>query len=307
MNCPNCGYNANPEGSAICNVCGASLLSASGGAYPQYAPVYQPVAAQPVQNNKRGVLIALIAIIAVAFVVFMLFATGVLDINSSKETSGGPSGKIDAGELGAAIAEYKKVDLVFLVDTTGSMGDDVDKLNADLAMYIAALKEKCTHDYRIALIDYRDFAGNTYYSDDYAYKVRLDFTNDTTKIYNAFGKLVLGYGGVDWEETAFSAMIDGGKKLSWRSDAAHIMVLISDAPAQDPEYKTGYTASDAKSYLKRNNILFFVIDSANDSEVKACFSPICSSSGGFYQGISRTAEMTDAMVEILDSASEYME
>lgn len=306
MNCPNCGYNANPEGTAICTICGASLLSASANGYPQYTPVYQPVETQPVQNNKRGVLIALIAIMAVALVVFMLFATGVLDINSSKETSDTPSGKIDAGELGAAIAEYKKVDLVFLVDTTGSMGDDVDKLNADLAIYIAALKEKCTHDYRIALIDYRDFPGNTYYSGDYAYKVRLDFTNDTTKIYNAFGKLDLGYGG-DWEETVFSAMIDGGKKLSWRSDAARIMVLISDAPAQNPEYKTGYTASDAKSYLKSNNILFFVIDSANDSEVKACFAPICSASGGLYQGITRTDEITDAMVEILDSASEYME
>ncbi|MBE6764968.1 MAG: VWA domain-containing protein [Ruminococcaceae bacterium] len=330
MTCPKCGFSSNPEGASFCAACSTPLNQSTtsitpysqtdispityDNAAPQYAPVYQPAPQQPVRDNKRTVLIALIAVVAVALVVFLLAATGTVKLNKdacSEKTPASDSsdGTIDAGDLideySDAAAKLKKIDVVFIVDTTSSMGDDVEQLNKDLAVYIAALKQKCTDDYKIALIDYRDFAMNTFDSDDYPYKVQLDFSNKTSKIYNAFGNLHLGYGG-DWEETAFSAIIDGCSELSWRKDAVRVAIIVTDAPAQDPEYATGYTSSDVKSYLKKNNIALFVIDSANDSDVKSCFSTICKSSGGFYQGISKTAEITDAMAEILDEVSAYV-
>ena len=343
MTCPNCGYTGNPDGAVYCNACNG-LISQNGSlanvpnvtydnqnyanqnnaafdnsgaafnnnaAYNQYAPAYQPVAAQPARNNQKTILTALIAVVAVVLVGFLLVASGIVKVNAcdDKKESSTSGGKIDAGDvIAGALAtaeEYKKVDLCFVVDTTSSMDDDVAQLNKDLAKYIAVLKEKCTKDYRIALIDYRDNPMMTFDFDDYPYKVRLDFTNKTKKIYDAFAKLDMGYGG-DWEETAFSAIIEGGDKLSWRSDAAKIMVVITDAPAQDPEYVSGYDSSDAKSFLKDEGIMLFVIDSANDREVKACFSPLCKATGGIYQGINKVGEMTDAMAEILDTASAHM-
>lgn len=334
MTCPKCGFASNPEGTSFCAACGTNLTQTSSiiqyssdqslqaspsitydNAQTQYTS-YQPVSEPPAKDNKRTILLILIAVVAVVLIGFLLIATDTIALNkdacSEKSDGSGSSadGTIDAGDLvdeyGEAVQKLKKIDVVFIVDTTSSMDDDVHQLNKDLAVYLAALKDQCTEDYRIALIDYRDFAMNTLDGDDYPYKVRLDFTNKTSKIYDAFSKLSLGYGG-DWEETAYSAIIDGCDELSWRKDAVRVAIIVTDAPAQNPEYGTGYTSSDAKSFLSKNNIVLFVIDSANDSDVKSCFSSLCKSTGGFYQGIGRTAEITDAMVEILDQASAYME
>ncbi len=129
------------------------------------------------------------------------------------------------------------LDLCFVVDTTGSMGDDIDNAKENMKQILDTLGEK-TEDYRVAVVDYRDFPERAG-SEDYAAKVQLDFSDDRDAITAAIDGLDLGYGG-DYEETVYSGIAEA-LKLDWRKGASKAIIILGDAPALDPEPYTGYT------------------------------------------------------------------
>ena len=155
-------------------------------------------------------------------------------------------------------APLKKLDLVFVVDSTGSMGDDINQVKRDMQDYVLRLEEAAA-DFKVAIIDYRDFQERTGYSQDYPYKMQIDFTDDIDAIQEGINKLY-AYGGGDWEETIYSALIDGLDLLSWRQDAGKAVILMGDAPALDPEPITGYVLEDAISKLKDGKIAKHDVD-----------------------------------------------
>ena len=53
-------------------------------------------------------------------------------------------------------AGLKKLDLAFVVDTTGSMGGDIYQVREDMKLYLSDLKDAGL-DFRVAIVDYRDF------------------------------------------------------------------------------------------------------------------------------------------------------
>ena len=144
------------------------------------------------------------------------------------------------------------LDLCFLVDTTGSMEDDINNAKENMNRIIAELEEKGT-PYRIALIDYRDFAERTKNSKDYPAKVQLQFSSDVEKIVAAINGLTLGNGG-DTNETVFSAIAES-LKLDWNEGAKKVIMIIGDAPPLDPEPYTGYTYDEVIEALQNAGIL----------------------------------------------------
>jgi hypothetical protein len=151
--------------------------------------------------------------------------------------------------LCAAAAQKAPMDVVFLIDSSGSMEDVFPAAVEQLRTYLAGLLESGAADFRFALVDFRDFPGKTTYEEDYPYKVQKDFTADTDSFSIALGAMDTGYGG-EREESVFSALIDGLAGLSWREGAGRAAVLIGDAPALDPETETGYTRTDAAAALQ---------------------------------------------------------
>ena len=151
----------------------------------------------------------------------------------------------------ASAASLRKLDLAFVVDTTGSMSDDIRQVKADMKEYLNDLDESGM-DFRIAIVDYRDFPERSGYR-DYPYRVQIDFTSDYDVILAGIEGLSIGSGG-DWQETVYSALIDGVNELSWRSDAGKAAILMGDAPALDPEPYTNYTADDTIRSLKTGSI-----------------------------------------------------
>lgn len=61
------------------------------------------------------------------------------------------------------------LDWVFCIDTTGSMGDDIDQVKVSTVEINAELFSDDTTDTRVAVVNYRDFASRTGYYDDYPY------------------------------------------------------------------------------------------------------------------------------------------
>ena len=117
-----------------------------------------------------------------------------------------------------------KADIAFIVDATGSMGDEIDFLKSDLEDIIEHAKSGTNVDLRTAAVFYRDEG------DDYL--TRYDnFSSDLSKTRAFVAKQDAGGGG-DTPEAVHSALEATLQNLSWNESArARIAFLILDAPA----------------------------------------------------------------------------
>ena len=144
---------------------------------------------------------------------------------------------------GAAPAIRPRLDLVFLVDATGSMDDEIAKLKASMramSQQIAQLPGR--PDICYGLVAYRD-RGDAFLTRSH------DLTDDLPAFQRMLARLHAGGGG-DKPEALNEALHEVVHGLSWRSDAARIVVLVADAaPHLDyggPQYDTDMQAALAK-------------------------------------------------------------
>lgn len=239
---------------------------------------------------------------------------------------------ISAFAIGADAAKIKNLDLAFVIDTTSSMSGDINQVKKDMTQYLNELKENGLVNYRVAIVDYRDFASRTGDSDDYPYQVQLDFTNDYDLIISTINSLTLGYGG-DTEETICSALIDGLSELSWRSEAGKAAILMGDAPALDPEPITNYTKDMAVNKLMTDNtgyeedikdrstsyydldsqaslrskVTLFTIATSSNSETIECFNYLAEGTGGESYIAENSEDISNIMTEIIETIPEVVE
>ncbi len=221
--------------------------------------------------------------------------------------------------IGTSAAPLRHLDLAFVIDTTGSMMEDINEVKQNMKNYLNDL-DSSGMDYRIAIIDYRDFPTRPDCdSTDYPYKVQLDFTSDYSAILSAINSLTLGNGG-DWEETIYSALIDGMDKLSWRESAGKAAIVMGDAPALDPEPFTGYTKGMVVEKMKtgkiavsgaekatrdsaaasRTPITLFTIATVDYPETVECFEELATKTGGKSYTVENSDEITDVITEIIE-------
>ncbi len=117
-----------------------------------------------------------------------------------------------------------RLDLVFLVDATGSMGDEIGKLKATLhsiAREVAALPSR--PDTCFGLVAYRD-------QGDAFLLRRHDLTNDLSGFRSVLNALQASGGG-DYPEALNEALHDTVHRISWRGNGAtRLVVLLADAP-----------------------------------------------------------------------------
>lgn len=141
------------------------------------------------------------------------------------------------------------LDFVFVIDTTGSMWDDIGAVKSSSVELVDTLFNDIP-DPRIAVIDYKDFPQVPYGgSGDYPHRLFLDFSSNRDQVVSAIQSLTVGGGG-DTPEAVYSGLMAAferpqdhlGQALgAWRSGAKKTVLLLGDAPPHDPEPVTGYT------------------------------------------------------------------
>ena len=206
------------------------------------------------------------------------------------------------------------LDVCFLVDTTGSMGDDIDNAKENMNVILEGLSTKC-EDFRVALIDYRDFADRAEYY-DYPAMLRLDFSQDVDEITAAIYGLDLGNGGDD-NETVYSGLMEAAA-LDWRPEAQKVIIVLGDAPPLDPEPYTGYTYDSIVAVLYNADISLvsdtavgvgaaadslinvYTIGTAASTDAADFFSEISEATGGSYTGVDSASEVSDAIVSTIE-------
>ena len=228
-----------------------------------------------------------------------------------------PDKIIKKAPTGTTSSSKKGLDVCFVVDTTGSMDDDIDNAKENMSNILDVLSQK-TSDYRVALIDYRDYSSRTGYSYDYPYKVQLSFTNNNEQIKNSIYSLDLGNGG-DNEETVYSALIESSK-LDWREDAKKVIIILGDAAPLDPEPETGYTYQDVSAALYASDIALdydesdtrvtdfidkdlinvYSIGTNASDEASDFFREISEDTGGNFLSIDDASEVSDAIIDSIE-------
>lgn len=136
------------------------------------------------------------------------------------------------------------LDLVFVIDTTGSMFDDIDAVKAAASEIINEISHEkpCT---RIGLVLYKD-AGDVYVT-----RTGLPFTmvgeedGDTAPVVSAIQSISVGGGG-DLPEAVYAGLVHAIENQqglgSWRGGTTRkAIILMGDAPPHDPDRATGDT------------------------------------------------------------------
>ena len=125
------------------------------------------------------------------------------------------------------------LDIAFVVDTTGSMQDELDWLTRDLSGIVRAARRAAPGvDIRYGLIVYRD------HGDDYVVRT-YGFTGSERQMISWL-RAQRAEGGGDYPEAA-AAALRAGAALNWRRGRGErLMVHIADAPPHD---------GDAGAYL----------------------------------------------------------
>lgn len=138
------------------------------------------------------------------------------------------------------IQNKENADLVFAIDTTGSMKDDVQTLRKE---WIPRLVEKVKEfkSLRLGLLLYRDY-GDTYKWMNLPVK-KFEFTEDVEKFKkNLNGFYIHGTEGGDIPEAVYEALFASLEYYKWRDDAERKIILIGDAePHPKPRGSGKYT------------------------------------------------------------------
>ncbi len=159
----------------------------------------------------------------------------------------------------------QKADVVFAIDTTGSMDDDIDVLRKE---WIPRFVEQFAlfTDLRIGLILYRD------YNDDYLYKrlpvKRFDFTTNLTAFKRYLnGISIKGTEGGDIPEAVYEALYASIQYFDWRDDAQKRIILIGDAePHPTPRGPTAITKETVTQLAQEKSISLDCIIVPDDKE-----------------------------------------
>jgi von Willebrand factor type A domain len=136
-----------------------------------------------------------------------------------------------------------KPDVVLLVDRTGSMGNAIDNVKANMAGVISTVRAS-QPDARFAVAEYCDFG-----DPEPAFTVVQDLTGDEAAVTAAVDSIALCSGG-DWPEAQLNALWEiGSGAISFRPDSSRIVAWFGDAPAHDPS--GGHTEADATTSLEQ--------------------------------------------------------
>jgi hypothetical protein len=171
-----------------------------------------------------------------------------------------------------------RVDLVFAVDTTGSMGgllDGAKRTVWSIATHIRQIDPQA--DLHVGLVAYRDI-GDEYVTKDFQLTSDMDGVFAELSRYRADG-------GGDTPEDVAAGLYDALHKMQWRPAAKKLVFLVGDAPPADrgdvPRFDV--LAREAASM----QITLNTIRCGGDAETQVAWQQIASLGHGEFSSISQ--------------------
>ncbi|MBD3406400.1 MAG: VWA domain-containing protein [Candidatus Lokiarchaeota archaeon] len=209
------------------------------------------------------------------------------------------------------------MDVAFVVDTTGSMKDDISAVKDSLFDIVDKIVRKTEDlEFRFGIVSYRDHPPQ-----DRSYVTKVfDFTDDIKEVHKKISKLKPSEGG-DTPEAVADGIHDARTKLSWGVDAYKVLLLVGDAPPHGSRYNSlgddyfsrgcpeGYDPCDEVIQLKKeygSTVFIFVVGC--NPLVEESFRTIADSvEDGKYFSLHEADELPVAILEILEGVSDLIE
>ena len=179
--------------------------------------------------------------------------------------------------LNKAQAPEKRADIAFIVDATGSMGDEIDFLKKDLVDILDRAKGGLSGiELRTGAVFYRDE------EDEYVTKFS-PFTDDYRKTIQ-YISMQYAAGGGDLPEAVHTALEAGLQNLAWNTSArARIAFLVLDAPAhQDHQGVVESLQASVREYARQGIKLIPVFCSSPSKECEFMCRFFAVLTGGTY-------------------------
>lgn len=117
-------------------------------------------------------------------------------------------------------------DIVFLIDKTGSMDDDLEKVKGSINMimdYISGF-----HNVKLGIASY----GDKNYQYDFWYN-RIDLSSDPQQL-KSYMESYTTIGNPDVAESVNDAIVRTVREMNWTEGSKRLMLVIGDAPSQQP-------------------------------------------------------------------------
>ncbi len=185
----------------------------------------------------------------------------------------GPTIKVQGREVSAAAG--RRIDVVFAIDTTGSMSDKIDGLLATCNRFVDELS-KLALSHRLAIVAFGDL---TVPGDDIAV---FKFAEDIQRVKATLAGVPRYGGGGNSGESSMEA-IDKALALPFRPGAVKALIVITDEPALQHNLR----ASDITRRLVQNEILTFVVSPAEDY-----YQDMARKTGGTWYPVSASTDFT---------------
>lgn len=172
-----------------------------------------------------------------------------------------------------------RLEMVFVLDTTGSMGSLIDGAKQRIWGIVNEVMQDSHSSVRIGLVAYRDRG------DEYVTQV-LPLTSDLDQVYTT----LMDYkadGGGDEAEDVRTALAEGVYKAGWStaaSDLAQVIFLVGDAPPHNDYRNTADTLTTAANAVGRG-IIVNTIQCGSSGETTRAWQAIAERGNGQYFAI----------------------
>jgi hypothetical protein len=199
----------------------------------------------------------------------------------------GTTASITAGSATAGAP----LDVMFLLDATGSMDDEIDRLKTsidDVAAQISALEG--ARGLRLGMTVFRD-EGDAFVTSTF------DFTSNVADFRAALAK-VAADGGGDTPEAVDEALADALDKPTWRpsGEATQLIFLVGDAGPQVQRQVRKTYVDSAKEAATRGIKIIPIASSNTDDLAEYVFRQVAQFTGGRFVFMSYGAEGNGAAV-----------
>jgi len=177
-----------------------------------------------------------------------------------------------------------KVNVTFLIDTTGSMDTYIAGVK-DRAIEFSNILSSKGSEFKLGLIGFGDLYEKekpTVYT----------FTDDVARFQKQVKNIPRTYGG-DIPESSLDALETGVELInSTRDDARNIFILITDAPPHMPT-KSGKSVTDICDMLNKNSVTTYVVARRDKESIKG-FESVTKPHGRYY-------DLKDEFYDVLDN------
>lgn len=180
------------------------------------------------------------------------------------------------GTITAQEVERPKIEVVFVLDSTGSMSDLINAAKDKIWSISSTLATaEPAPELKIGLIAYRDI------EDNYVTKI-TDLTSDLDLVYANLMDFTADGGG-DMRESVNQALHEAVTQIKWNSDSKtyKVIFLVGDAPPH-MDYQNDVSYKKSCREAKKREIIINTIQCGTIAETTPVWKEIASSSNGEY-------------------------